>query len=166
VDQDLAEFVRDSYPKLLRRAYLLTGDARAAEDLVQDCLARCWAKARTGRIEDLYAYTSRVLINSAVSGWRRRSKLIEIPVESVPEAVGHTSIAEQVAERDRMWRVLLEAPPGQRAVLVLRYYEDLPEAGVAALLGISVGSVRSQTAKGLAAMRKALAGDEHVGGRT
>jgi RNA polymerase sigma-70 factor (sigma-E family) len=170
VDEDFAQYVRDRHPQLLRRAYLLTGDVVLAEDLVQDCLARCLVASRRRRIEDLDAYVGRALVHAAVSTWRRRSVVRDGPAAAADrvQTLGQATDdpAESVVDRDRMWRVLQSAPPRQRAVLVLRYYEDLSESVVATLLGVTVGTVRSQNAKGLARMRVVIAGGDPVGGRT
>ncbi len=167
--QDVAEYVRGRYPQLLRRAYLLTGDRGAAEDLVQDVLGRSWQRLERGGVHDVDAYLNRALVNAAVSRWRHRSRIRELPWRAPPEPASAPDRADELAERDRMWRALQSAPPRQRAVLVLRYYEDLPEREVAALLGVSVGTVRSQNAKGLARLRAVIAvqddGAEKVGGR-
>jgi RNA polymerase sigma-70 factor (sigma-E family) len=162
-----AEYVRARYPLLLRRAYLLTGDHGDAEDLVQDVLARSWRRLDRGGVENADAYLNRALVNAAVSRWRHRARVRA--TVTAPEQTASPDRTDEVAERDRMWRALQSAPPRQRAVLVLRYYEDLPEADVAALLGISVGTVRSQNAKGLARLRSAMdaqeQGSEKVGDR-
>lgn len=163
---EMTEFVRATYPQLLRRAYLLTGDRGDAEDLVQDALARSWNKIARGAVDNPPAYVNRALFNGAVGRWRRRRIVIEFPSISPPGHNDQPDFADQVAEKDRLWRMLQSAPPRQRAVLILRYYEDLPEADVAALLGISVGTVRSQNAKGLARMRAAMTQSERIGGRS
>jgi RNA polymerase sigma-70 factor, ECF subfamily len=163
---EITEYVRDCYPRLVRRAYLLTGDRAAAEDLVQDCLTRCID--RTGRgseVANLDAYLGRALVNAAISRWRRPAHTREV-LTGTPAGGGMVGdLSEEVVERDRMWRALQAAPARQRAVLVLRYYEDLPEAEVAALLGVSVGTVRSQSSRGLARIRLAMSDSEPVGGR-
>jgi RNA polymerase sigma-70 factor (sigma-E family) len=151
VDDELAEFVRARYQQLLRRAYLLTGSQPAAEDLVQEALARCCAAWRRRPVAEPDAYVQRVMLNLLVSRSRLR-RFREDATETLPERGVADATAEH-ADRDVMWRVLQEAAPRQRAVLVLRFYEDLTEAQIAECLNVTVGTVRSQTAKGLARLR-------------
>ena len=146
---------------MLRRAYLLTGSRADAEDLVQEALARTWEAARGRAVESPVAYVHRTMVNLYVSRWRRRRLRREDPVAEIPEPVAggarHTADAVgEVDERDRLWRVLGSLPAKQRAVLVLRYYEDLSEGAAADLLGVTVGTVRSQTWKGLRRLEAAL----------
>jgi RNA polymerase sigma-70 factor (sigma-E family) len=152
VDDELADFVRARYPQLLRRGYLLTGSQLAAEDLVQEALARCCAAWRRHPITEPDAYLHRVMVNVLISRSRLR-RFREEPTDAVPESetVDATS---QHADRDAVWRALLATAPRQRAVLVLRFYEGMTESEIAACLDITVGTVRSQTAKGLAKMRE------------
>jgi RNA polymerase sigma-70 factor (sigma-E family) len=161
VDEQVAEFVSGRYAALLRRAYLLTGDQRAAEDLVQETLLRCCSAWRRSAAENPDAYAARTMANLCVSGWRRR-RFREQPLPETTEPTPYADGAAERAERDAMWQTLQAAPAGQRAVLVLRYYEDLPEADVAQILGISVGAVRSQAAKGLATLRRVRAAAEET----
>ena len=158
---DLDGFVNAHYAQLLRRAYLLTGSRADAEDLVQEALARTWEAARGRAVESPGAYVHRTMVNLYVSRWRRRRLRREDPVAEIPEPVAggarHTADAVgEVDERDRLWRVLGSLPAKQRAVLVLRYYEDLSEGAAADLLGVTVGTVRSQTWKGLRRLEAAL----------
>jgi RNA polymerase sigma-70 factor (sigma-E family) len=144
------EFVATRSTHLLRTAYLLTHDWSLAEDLLQTTLAKAWpAWMRMG--EEPEPYVRRILVNAYASGWRRKWRG-EIPHAGLPEvaSAGH---AEAVAERDLVWQALQRLPRRQRAVVVLRYFEDLPEAHVADLLGISVGTVKSQTTKAFAHLR-------------
>jgi RNA polymerase sigma-70 factor (ECF subfamily) len=152
VDDELAEFVRARYHLLVRRAYLLTGSQSAAEDLVQEALAKCCASWRRHPITQPDAYVQRVMVNLLVSRSRLR-RFREDPTDVVPERGVDDATAEH-AERDAVWRALRATPPRQRAVLVLRFYEDLTETEIAAELGVAVGTVRSQTAKGLARLRR------------
>jgi RNA polymerase sigma-70 factor (sigma-E family) len=162
---DLAAFVGVHYGELRRRAYLLTGSLADAEDLVQEALARTWEASR-GRPVDLpRAYAHRTMVNLYVSRWRRRLLRQEDPVADVPEPTGGTEVdaAGGVAERDRLWRALGALPAKQRAVLVLRFYEDLTETAAAEVLGVTVGTVRSQTWKGLRRLEAALGTDDEGG---
>lgn len=136
---------------LLRFASVLTHDPGLAEDLVQDALvkvARRWsALVRKGPPE---AYVRKVILNEYLS-WRRRRSSSETPAEVGEGAHPDTSNAH--AERDALWRVLGELPARQRAVLVLRYYEDLPDSDVADLLGMAPGTVRSLAARAYVTLR-------------
>jgi len=151
VDDELADFVRARYPQLLRRGYLLTGNQLAAEDLVQEALARCCAAWRRHPITEPDAYVHRVMVNVLISRSRLR-RFREDVTADVPEP-GASDVTSQHADRDAVWRALLETPPRQRAVLVLRFYEGMTESEIAACMDTTVGTVRSQTAKGLARLR-------------
>jgi RNA polymerase sigma-70 factor (sigma-E family) len=149
--QRLADFVEVRYAELLRTAYLLTGSPHAAEDLVQTCLLR--AIGRWDRIADPLAYLRRAMINERVGRWRRlRRELLRAdpPDLAVPDAT------VPVAERAAVLAALRGLPTRMRAVLVLRYWEDLSEAETADLLGCSVGTVKSQASRGLAKLRTVL----------
>jgi len=151
VDDELADFVRARYPQLLRRGYLLTGSQLAAEDLVQEALARCCAAWRRQPVTEPDAYVQRVMVNVLISRSRLR-RFREEATANVPEA-GAPDLTSQHADRDAVWRALQETAPRQRAVLVLRFYEGMTESEIAVCLDITVGTVRSQTAKGLARLR-------------
>ena len=133
MDDELADFVRARYSHLLRRAYLLTGNQLAAEDLVQEALARCCAAWRRHPITEPDAYVHRVMVNVLISRSRLR-RFRESSTAAVPE-IGTVDATSQHADRDAVWRALLATPPRQRAVLVLRFYEghdrvrdrDMPE---------------------------------------
>jgi RNA polymerase sigma-70 factor (sigma-E family) len=149
------EFVAGRSPALLRTAYLLVGDRGRAEDLVQTALIKTYLA--WGRIRDpgaIEAYVHRVMATTATSWWRRRSSG-ERPDPAAPEiAVADASAA--VAEADRVRRYLLTLPARQRAVLVLRFFNDLSEADVAEALGLSRGAVSAYTSRGLAALRERI----------
>jgi RNA polymerase sigma-70 factor (sigma-E family) len=155
VDDELAEFVRARYPSLLRRGYLLTGNRLAAEDLVQEALARCCAAWRRRPIVEPDAYVHRIMVNVLISRSRLR-RFREDPTQAVPESLV-TDATSAHADRDLLWRVLQQTPPRQRSVLVLRFYEDMTETEIAACLNVTVGTVRSQSAKGLARLRQLTA---------
>ncbi|GHJ43498.1 hypothetical protein Cs7R123_08400 [Catellatospora sp. TT07R-123] len=157
------EFVTARSGHLLRVAHLLTGDHAHAEDLLQTALAKSWTAWR--RIEgDPEPYVRRVLANTFNSWWRRRWHA-ERPTEHLPELPTPAPHAA-IEERDRVWRALARLPRQQRVVLVLRYFEDLSEADIAAALNISAGSVKTHASKGLAKLRldpTLLASAEFVG---
>ncbi len=152
------EFVSARSAALLRVAYLLCGDLNLAEDLLQTCLTRTYlAWRRLGSIDSLEAYSRRVLFNTATSWWRRKWRG-ERPTQVLPER----PVADQtdrLVERDAIWRLLGTLPARQRAVIVLRYYEDLSEIDIAAQLGLSVGTVKSHASRALATLRERLNGD-------
>lgn len=152
--EGFAEFVLTRQAALLRTAYLLTGHAQDAEDLVQVTLVKVVPQWR--RIADNpEPYVRRVLVNENVSRWRRR-RWREHPTDDLPEQLARDpDVAELVAVRD----ALASLAPRQRAVLVLRYYEGLSEAEIADQLGISPGTVKSQARDGLARLRRALPAD-------
>jgi RNA polymerase sigma-70 factor (sigma-E family) len=153
-DEDAFEaFVAARSGDLLRTAVLLTRDRGHAEDLLQTALVKAYR--RWNRIDgDPYPYVRRVLVTSAAS-WRRLRTTQEIV--SLPDHEWVSPDAtEDVPDRERMADALATLPPRMRAVLVLRYTEDLSEAATAELLGCSVNTVRSQTVRGLARLRTLL----------
>lgn len=153
--EGFAEFVLARQAALLRTAYLLTGQAQDAEDLVQTTLVKVVPQWRRIR-DDPEPYVRRVLVNENVSRWRRR-RWREHATDVLPEALtDEPDRAELLAVRD----ALRALAPRQRAVLVLRYYEGLSEAEIAAVLGIAPGTVKSQARDGLARLRQALPADE------
>ncbi|MEH0826004.1 MULTISPECIES: SigE family RNA polymerase sigma factor [unclassified Micromonospora] len=146
-----AEFVTTRSPRLQRTAYLLTHDWAQAEDLLQTALVRAWSA--WGRIDgDPEPYVRRILVNVYASWWRRRWRRVEQPTSQLPEraAVDHVS---RVDKRDEVWQALGRLPRRQRAVLVLRYFEDMTEAQIADAMSISVGTVKSQAKRGLEKLR-------------
>ena len=148
------EFVAARSPTLLRTAWMLTGDAHLAEDLLQAALARTWphwSRVRDGQPE---AYVRRVMVRLQGAWWRRRWRG-ETPMASVPDTAVADAFAD-VEDRAVLITALASLPPRQRQVVVLRYYDDLPEQEVGVLLGCSTGTVKSQAAKGLAKLRAAL----------
>ena len=149
---ELREFVSARGPALSRAAYLLTGDHQAAEDLVQDTyvtLVRRWQKSGT---LDPEAYVRRILYSRFVDGWRRR-RLSELPWASPPDTAGGDEMGTST-DRLTLKRALARLTPRQRAVLVLRFYEDLTEAQAATALGISVNTVKSQSRVALQRLRE------------
>jgi RNA polymerase sigma-70 factor (sigma-E family) len=146
-------FVRARTPALLRTAYLLTGDQQLAEDLVQTALAKTsLAWHRLQRNENAEAYVRQVMYHQQVSWWRRR-RVAEMLSGAVPETPIEPGAEDRAATRLAVHSALMRLTPSQRAVLVLRYFDDQPDSVVADLLGISVGTVKSQTHKALAKLR-------------
>ena len=149
---ELREFVAARGAALSRAAYLLTGDHQAAEDLVQETyvvLVRRWQKS--GAV-DPEAYVRRILYSRFVDGWRRR-RLWELPWASPPDVAGGDEVGA-VSDRLTLREALTRLTPRQRAVLVLRFYEDLTEVQSAAVLGISPNTVKSQTRVALQRLRE------------
>jgi RNA polymerase sigma-70 factor (sigma-E family) len=146
-----ADFVAARSPRLLRSAYLLTHDWGHAEDLLQTALTRAWEA--WGRVEgDPEPYVRRILVNTYSSWWRRRWTG-EHPTGRLPEPAVSPDPGAVLDERDRVWQALRALPRRQRAVLVLRYFEDLSDADIADVLGCSVGTVKSQASRALAKLR-------------
>jgi RNA polymerase sigma-70 factor (sigma-E family) len=154
------QFVEGSSSRLLTMAMLLTGYNRVdAEDLLQTVLERAYRRwRRICRTGDPGPYVRRMLVNAAVDRWRLLRRRPEVPFPpdgSLPaDAVsGGPDATAALADQDQLWRALARLPSGQRAVIVLRYYEDLTEAQTAAALGCSVGSVKAQTSRALSKLR-------------
>jgi RNA polymerase sigma-70 factor (sigma-E family) len=146
-------YVAARSPALLRTAYLLTGSRVDGEDLLQTALAKTYlAWDRIREREALDGYVRRVMVNSHTSRWRRR-KINEYATDDLPERGGQRDAMEDLALHDALWTALAGLPKRQRATVVLRYYEDLSEAETAAVLGISVGTVKSTTSRALAKLR-------------
>lgn len=149
---ELREFVSARGAALSRAAYLLTGDHQAAEDLVQETyvvLVRRWQRSGT---VDPEAYVRRILYSRFVDGWRRR-RLVELPSASPPDTPGGDE-ADAAGDRMTLGGALARLTPKQRAVLVLRFYEDLTETQTAAALGVSASTVKSQTRVALQRLRE------------
>jgi RNA polymerase sigma-70 factor (sigma-E family) len=155
-------FVRARSGSLLRTAVLLAGDYGHAEDLLQVALLRTARHWRTARAAP-QAYVRQALVNLCRDRWRRlKARPRESPMlpgsSDVPMVAGPAELggAEQVLQRRFLVQALSRLPAGQRQVIVLRYFEDLPVAETAELLGISPGTVKSQTARAMAALREVL----------
>ncbi|ONH29219.1 RNA polymerase subunit sigma-24 [Pseudofrankia asymbiotica] len=173
-DEDFAEFVRRCGTRLTRFAYLLVGDAGQAEDLVQTALVKTWLRGAHVTADGREAYVRRVMVTTSVSWWRgprwRRERLPgpDPDLGTDPAAarardrpdlteradpVDETSLVD---ERDVLVAALRQLPPRQRAAVLLRHYLALTEAETAAELRCSVGTVKSQTSRGLATLRAML----------
>jgi RNA polymerase sigma-70 factor (ECF subfamily) len=158
IDIEFRQFVAARSAALLRTGYLLVGDWAYAEDLLQMTLTKTYlAWRRLGEIEAVEAYTRRVLVTTATSWWRRRWHG-ERPTEILPDRPSADQVDEHI-ERQTLWRHVRALPPRQRAVLVLRFYEDLTESETARVLGVTVGTVKSQCARALASLRARLGED-------
>ncbi|MER6952189.1 SigE family RNA polymerase sigma factor [Nonomuraea sp. NPDC000554] len=145
-------FVAAAWQRLLRTAYLLTGDWALAEDLVQTALMKAWlAWPRIG--DEREAYVRKIIVNAHVSWWRRRWRQVEVTTGSPPDRPHAADQVREAEDRELVWQALRRLPARQRAVVVLRFFEDLTEAQTAETLGCSVGTVKSQTSKALAKLR-------------
>ena len=152
VEEEFREFVATRQRALLRTAWLLTGDWAAAEDLVQTALVRTWPHWRRIGERGAEAYVRRVMHNTFNTWWRRRwrgeTPTAELPEHAVPDAFGESDV------RGALVAALHRLPRRQRAVVVLRFFDDLTEAQAADALGCATGTVKSQTSKALATLRR------------
>ncbi|WP_333777163.1 SigE family RNA polymerase sigma factor [Streptomyces sp. IBSBF 3136] len=149
---EFREFVAMRSTALLRLAVLLTGgDRHAAEDLLQIALMKAYG--RWARIEQPEAYVRKIMYRQQVNRWRLRGHHAETMVPVLPEPGTEAGSGADLELRIALWAALGRLSKRQRAVVVLRYFEDLPEAEVAALLGIPVGTVRSTAHRSLAKLR-------------
>jgi RNA polymerase sigma-70 factor (sigma-E family) len=154
VEDSFDDFVVNRGPALLRFAYLLTGDRHRAEDLVQEVLAKVHQRwTRIERAEGAEFYVRTALVRQNISWWRRLSSRREQPVAELPDAQAPNDGEQALAARDEMWALLATLPRRQRAVLVLRFYEDLPDDRIAEVLGCSPVNVRVQASRALARLR-------------
>jgi RNA polymerase sigma-70 factor (sigma-E family) len=155
---DFDEFYRATWPRLYRTARAVAGDAAAAEDALQGAYARAyvaWRRVRSTRHPE--AYVRRIVVNEILGtrrrGWWQRERPYASPDAS--ESVESPELA--VVDRDAVWSAISTLPPRQRAVIVLRYYEDLSEEEIAGVLGCSRGTVKSQASAALANLRRVAA---------
>lgn len=156
---DFDDWVAARVAALLRFGYLVTGSQHAAEDAVQTALVKACEKwARVSRTDDPDAYVRRMVVNAHVSAWRRTGRR-ESPVAEVRDTESRDP-ATEVTRDDAVWRMCTALPPQQRAAVVLRYYEDLEYAEIAAVLGVTEATARSHVHRALAALRDELGDDE------
>ncbi|GAA4376014.1 SigE family RNA polymerase sigma factor [Nocardioides caricicola] len=158
-DADFTAYLQARQGTMLRTAYLLSGDQHQAEDLVQTTFAKlylAWDRVRDR--ESVDAYARRILVNEHNSLWRRAWKRNERPTEVLPEAPVVDEYDDGTSSD--LWSAVQTLPRKARAVLVLRYYEQLSEAETAEVLGISVGTVKSQTSRALATLRDRMREEE------
>jgi len=152
-DADFSAYMAARQPALLRTAYLLTGDQASAEDLVQTAFAKLYLS--WDKVDDrgaLDAYVRRILVNEHNSLWRRAWKRTEVSTDSVPER--QVTDEYDDGRATAVWELVQTLPRKQRAVIVLRYYEQLSETEIAHTLGISSGTVKSQASRALATLRQ------------
>jgi RNA polymerase sigma-70 factor (sigma-E family) len=152
-DEEFSRYVTERSGALLRVAYLLTGNRADAEDLLQTALAKTYLS--WNRIQDkgaLDGYVRRVLVNTQTSWWRKR-RVDEYATDQLPEQAWEDSGPAEFELRSTVWNALAQLPRRQRAVVVLRYYEDLSEAETAEVMGISIGTVKSTASRAMAKLR-------------
>lgn len=150
------EYVAARGAGLVRFTTLLTGDVHRAEDLVQDALAKAYLRwGRIRRADNPDVYLRRLLVNASRSWWRRRSNR-ELPVDRSPERAVPGDLSTESADRDEVRRLIARLPHRQRAVLVLRYFEDLDDTAIADILGCGAGTVRTHAMRALHQLRDHL----------
>ncbi|MFC0623564.1 SigE family RNA polymerase sigma factor [Kribbella deserti] len=156
-------WVRERGAAMLRFGYLVTRDQGRAEEAVQDALVAAYPRwSRICRAGDPEAYVRRSIVNADISGWRRFRRR-ETPVADAPAPkYDQPDHAGDVAEQDAVWALCATLPKRQRAAVVLRYYEGLPDAAIAEILGCTAGTVRSQISRALATLRTRLSVAEEV----
>jgi RNA polymerase sigma-70 factor (sigma-E family) len=152
---EFAEFFTATWPRLFRTAVAIAGDAGAAEDALQSAFAKAFASwHRVAAAEHPEAYVRRMVVNEILSarrrGWGRRER----PAERIEPAATADSPEHRVVVHGTLWPAVQQLPVRQRAVVVLRYYEDLSEREIAAVLGCSRGTVKSQASAALANLRR------------
>lgn len=152
VRSDFEAFAREHWSTLMSIGVAVAGSRAEAEDLVQTALTNAYARWRRVRRDEALAYLRRSILNTNVSRWRRH-RGGELTVAEPPEQASGWAAFQSVDDRQTLLPLLRELPGRQRAVLVLRYLCDLPDDEIADTLGISVGTVRSQTSRGLATLR-------------
>lgn len=159
LDAEFAAFVDGRFTALQRFGYLLTGEWHLAEDLVQTSLTKVWFHRKSLRSSAaLESYTRTTMVNTSSQWWRRKWKG-ETPTEELPEPAGSTGQPTKsefgtIDDRDLLLRALATLPRRTRATLVLRYFEDLPEAEIAHIMGCSTGTVKANISRGLAKLRE------------
>lgn len=156
-DEEFAAFMAEAAPALARTAWLLCGDARRAEELVQQTLVRTYLAWPRARRRDPLAYARRTLANLRIDTWRARRREVLTAPSDLPEGVVESG-ASRVAERDQLVRALGTLSPRARRIVVLRHLEGMSEREVAEDLGVSLGTVKSTASRALAQLRGALGG--------
>jgi RNA polymerase sigma-70 factor (sigma-E family) len=152
-DDDFADYMQARQASLLRTAYLLTGNRHTAEDLVQTAFAKLYLSwDRVQQHGSIDGYVRRILVNENNSLWRRAWKRREVATDSMPDRPHHDTY--DAGSGRELWDLVQTLPRKARAVVVLRYYEELSEAETAEVLGISVGTVKSQASRAMATLRE------------
>jgi RNA polymerase sigma-70 factor (sigma-E family) len=149
--EQLGAWFQAEYPSLLRFAYFVTGDSSAAEDLVQDAFVRIYRAGARVEVHGFRSYARKTIVNLHRSGFRRAAREHVVPHEDQI-----SSDTGAIVLRDEVWNALLTLSPKQRAVVALRYYEDLKEREIAEALDMSIGSVKKHTDRAMAKLRARL----------
>jgi RNA polymerase sigma-70 factor (sigma-E family) len=155
-----AEVYALHHDRLVGLGFLLTGDRHRAEDAVAEAFARAWPHWRRGRVTDERAYLTRAVVNEVNSVGRRTGRDERYRATHRPAAPDATAGTDGTVDRVAIVAALAKLPKRQRAVVVLRFYDDLSEASTAALLGMRLGTVKSQTSRGLARLRQLLSEED------
>ena len=159
-DAEFVAAVQAEMGRLRRVARVLVGDPQLADDLAGEAIARTLPRWRAGKVADVGAYMRQVVVNLAARRWRRRvlgHRRDHAALDWLTAAPEETDV---LVERDRTLRAVMGLPVRRRAVVVLRFYEDLPLAEIAAVLNVSEGTVKSQLSRGLEQLRSVLEGPE------
>jgi RNA polymerase sigma-70 factor (sigma-E family) len=156
-DAEFTDFMHGRWSQLVRLGYGLTGDRQLAEDLAQTAFAKAYASwGRVRRADNPDAYLRRIVVN-ANSNRFRKIRVGEVLTEMVPDLMAAADGAQRRGDRDALMTALMQLPYGQRAAVVLRYWMDLSETETAAILGCSVGNVKSQASRALTKLRTSAA---------
>ena len=156
-EDDFTDFVAASSARLLRTAYLVTGDPQQAQDLLQIALERTyrrWGRVRRSQLPE--AYVRRMIVNAATDAWRAARGRQTVVLDETHAPPRPDAAVSDLITRQALFACVRELPVGQRAVLVLRYFDDLTEAETARVLGCSVGTIKSQHARAIARLRQLL----------
>ncbi len=149
--EQLGAWFAEEYEPLLRFAYFVCGERATAEDLVQEAFVRLYRAGARAENAGVGAYARTTIVNLARSGARRRAVAARAPMDAAPRAG-----LPDIESRDEVWRAMRELSPQQRAVIALRYYEDLSEKDIAAALGVSAGTVKKQSDRAMTKLRAEL----------
>jgi RNA polymerase sigma-70 factor (sigma-E family) len=161
-EAEFEHFIHAVAPRLFRSAYALTGDYQLAEDALQAAFAAAYSSWKRVQQADLpEAYVRRMVFNQVMS-WRRRHAWSSERSSAQPPDSLALSHEQTIVDFDEVWQALAQLPRRQRAVVVLRYYDDLSEADIATALGIRPGTVKSQCAAGMRTLRRLLDPDRHA----
>lgn len=161
-DADLVAALESALGRIRRTARLLVGDPELADDLVGEAIARTLPRWRAGLVEDAPAYVRRVVVNLASRRWRRLALGRRRDRAALEWTADPADPTELLAERDRTVRAVMALPARRRAVVVLRFYEDLTLADIADVLGIAQGTVKSQLSRALEQLRAGLETQENA----